>query len=212
MTPPIAVQPWAEWVDALSADLRGETAYAVRELLDRLFELGPTGNRERAALGGAGRRLLAFALDAERNDPRLVADAAKELRNGCAALFASVAVWDTATLATERMAQLISDPATHADQVRHVLHQLRGMLVMGDPGAPDARHDAARRRALDIVAGIARRAAALPDDAGSVRGTRWPGPSGRVGAGARSGAPPDVHRSLSTTDSLSEHDPGADDC
>jgi len=100
MTPPIAVQPWAEWAEALSVDLRPETAYAVRQLLDRLFELAPTGNVERAALGVAGRRLLAFALNAERNDPWMVADAAKAVS----------ATYDTDPVGADRLLRRLFTP------------------------------------------------------------------------------------------------------
>lgn len=100
MTPPIAVQPWAEWADVLSVELRPETAYAVRQLLDRLFELAPTGTAERVALGAAGRRLLAFALDAERNDPWLVADAAKAVST----------TYDTDLLEADRLLRRLFTP------------------------------------------------------------------------------------------------------
>ena len=77
MTPPLSAEPWALWLADVSADLRPETAYPLRQLVERLFELDTPENAERAALGVAARRLLAFALNTERNDPWLVAAAAK---------------------------------------------------------------------------------------------------------------------------------------
>jgi hypothetical protein len=85
--------------------------------------------------------------------------AGSEVRNHCAALFTSLVVWHLASLASDRVARLTRDPGGHAEEVKHILHEFRGMLVFGDVGDADVRAFAARQRLLGIVSDIVTHAA-----------------------------------------------------
>ena len=73
------------------------------------------------------------------------------VRELCVRIFSGLYIWRDQALSRERVLEIVSNPATHAAEVHHVLTTLRGPLAYGPVDPPDPEADSVRQRALDLL-------------------------------------------------------------